>query len=37
LNVFEDKGTVVTNGKIHTELLEQIEPMREALALGPST
>lgn len=36
LDVFEDKGTVVTNGKIHEELLEQIGPMREALALGPS-
>jgi myo-inositol-1(or 4)-monophosphatase len=37
LDVFEDKGTVVTNGKIHEELLAQIGPMREALALGPST
>lgn len=37
LDVFEDLGTVVTNGRIHEELLAQIGPMREALALGPST
>ena len=37
LDIFEDEGTVVTNGRIHEELLAQIGPMLEALALGPST
>jgi myo-inositol-1(or 4)-monophosphatase len=36
LNIFESKGTVVTNGLVHEELLAQIGPMKDALALGPS-
>jgi myo-inositol-1(or 4)-monophosphatase len=36
LDIFKDEGTVVTNGKIHKELLKQVGPMLEALALGPS-
>lgn len=34
LNIFENKGTVVTNGLIHEELLVQISPMLDALAVG---
>lgn len=34
LNIFENKGTVVTNGLVHTELLAQIGPMKNALAMG---
>lgn len=36
LDIFKDEGTIVTNGKIHDELLAQAAPMLEALALGPS-
>ena len=36
LDIFRDEGTVVTNGKIHDELLVQVQPMLEALALVPS-
>jgi myo-inositol-1(or 4)-monophosphatase len=36
LNIFESKGTVVTNGLVHEELLAQIGPMKDALAMGPS-
>ena len=37
LDLFKDEGTVVSNGKIHNELLAQVGPMLDALALGSSS